>query len=142
MKSIRILSAGIFFMTLAFAGQSQSVTNSKPLLIHTLYLNINSESRNINTDSVMQIYRKHILEPNQFYTNVKIVSHWYGHDSREVLAILELKNWDDIPKAEARQDEIIAQLIKDKNMEGAGKMWELLTFPEHHSDEIYRVVAE
>jgi hypothetical protein len=82
------------------------------------------------------------LDPNQYYTSSKIVAHWYGQDSRQVLVITEYKNWDDIAKSEIRQNDIIKQLMRDKNMAAAGKMWEAMIYPEHHSDEIYRVVGE
>lgn len=142
MKPIKILSAFLLLSVMVLFAKAQEITNSKPLLIHTVYLNTTLENRMINIDSVLQIMKKNVLEPNQYYISSKIVGHWYGHDSREVLILTELKSWDDITKAEVRQNEIIMQLMKDKNMQAVGKMWESLIFPEHHADEIYRVVAE
>ena len=142
MKPKKMLSAFLLLSTMVLFAKAQAITNSKPLLIHTMYLNTTQENRMMNIDSVLQIMKKYVLEPNQYYISPRIVSHWYGHDSREVLILTELKSWDDITKAEVRQDEIIMQLMKDKNMQAVGKMWEALIFPEHHADEIYRVVAE
>jgi hypothetical protein len=142
MKSIKTFSALFLLSAMGLFAKAQEISKSKPLLIHTMYLNATLENRMLNIDSVLQIMKKNILEPNPYYISSKIVSHWYGHDSREVLILTELKSWDDITRAEIRQDEIIMQLKKDKNMQAAGNMWESLIFPEHHSDEIYRVVAE
>lgn len=142
MKQIKMLFAGLLLSIICLSVKAQEMQNSKPLLIHTVYLNATYETRMFNTDSILQIMKKYVLEPNQYYTSAKIAGHWYGHDSREILIITECKSWDDVTKAEARQDEIITQLMKDKNMAAVGKMWESLIFPEHHSDEIYRVVAE
>ncbi len=142
MKQIKMLSAGLILSIICFSVKAQEIQNSKPLLVHTVYINATQENRMVNIDSILQIMKKYVLEPNQYYTSAKIAGHWYGHDSREVLIITECKNWDDVNKAEARQDEIIMQLMKDKNMAAVGKMWESLIFPEHHSDEIYRVIAE
>jgi hypothetical protein len=142
MKKIKMLSSGLILSIIFLSAKAQEMQNSKPLLVHTVYLNINTDNRMINIDSVLQIMKKYVLEPNQYYTSTKIAGHWYGHDSREVLIISECKSWDDVTKAEARQDEIISQLMKDKTRQPAGKMWQSLIFPEHHSDEIYRVIAE
>ena len=142
MKPINLLSAGLILLFNVTSVKAQERGNSKPFLIHTMYLTTSNENRNINADSVLEIFKKQVLDPNQYYTNSKIVAHWYGQDSRQVLVITEYKNWDDVAKSEIRQNEIIGQLMKDKSMAAVGKMWESLVFPEHHSDEIYRVVAE
>jgi hypothetical protein len=142
MRPIKKLSAVLALSVICMSLKAQEMQNSKPLLVHTVYLNTTHENRMMNVDSILQIMKKYVLEPNQYYTSTKIAGHWYGHDSREVLIITECKSWDDVTRAEARQDEIITQLMKDKNMQPAGIMWESLIFPEHHSDEIYRVIAE
>lgn len=79
---------------------------------------------------------------NPFYTNSKIVTHWWGHDSREVILISELNSWDDIPKAFDKQRELQMKFIKETGGKDFAKQWMALFMPEHHSDEIYRVVAE
>ncbi|HEY4967937.1 MAG TPA: hypothetical protein VII28_16135 [Puia sp.] len=142
MKPISMFSASLIILFTGTSVKAQETGHTRPFLIHTMYLSSTDENKNINTDSVLKIFKKNILEPNQFYTSSKIVSHWYGQDSRQVLVITEYNNWDDIAKSEIRQNEIIEQMMKDKSMAAIGKMWESLIFPEHHSDEIYRVVAE
>jgi hypothetical protein len=142
MKKISFLLVNLIFLLHCESIKAQATSHTKPFLIHTMFLSTTNENKNINTDSVLMIFKKNILEPNQYYTSSKIVSHWYGQDSRQVLVITEYNSWDDIAKSEIRQNEIIEQLMKDKSMAAAGKMWESLIFPEHHSDEIYRVVSE
>ena len=142
MKLISILSASLILLFMVSSVKAQESGHTKPLLIPTMYLSTTNENKNINSDSVLKIFKKNVLEPNQYYTNSKIVSHWYGQDSRQVLVITEYNSWDDVAKSEIRQNEIIEQIMKDKNMAAVGKMWETLVFPEHHSDEIFRVVAE
>jgi len=97
---------------------------------------------NVNVDSILKIYKQYIFDKNPYYLNTKIVKHWYGHDSREVLMISELKSWGDIEKADAKRTEIINELDKMPQMQKGGMMWFSLISPEHHSDEIYQVVAE
>jgi hypothetical protein len=139
MKKICIILASLIFAW-ACACSAQQNTPVKPMLVHTIYVNATLENRNINLDSLLRIYKHYLLDPNQYYSNSKIVSHWYGHDSRELLIISELKSWADIEKAESRQEEIIRQL--PPSMDEGGKLWFSFLFPEHHSDEIYRVIAE
>jgi hypothetical protein len=142
MKPINTFSTCLFLLFIGITAKAQEAGHTKPMLVHTMILSTTNENKDINSDSVLNIFKKLVLEPNQYYSSSKIVAHWYGHDSRQVLVITEYKSWDDIAKSEARQYEIIKQLMKDKNMAAINKMWEALIFPEQHSDEIYRVVGE
>lgn len=130
----------MLFCLFAFAASAQEKAVTKPYLVHTIYANATIENRSVNVDSLLMIYKKDILDPNPYYKNNKIVMHWYGHDSREILIISELNNWADVALAEAKQDDIIKHL--PKSMDKAGEQWFSVILPEHHSDEIYRVVAE
>jgi hypothetical protein len=138
MKRTSLLTAIVFFAM--FTAKAQNRPAEKPFLVHTIYLNSTLESRQVNVDSLLQIYKKYILDANPYITASKIVRHWYGHDSREVLVLTEYKSWDDVVKADAKQDAIEDSL--PKSLDEAGKQWFSVLFPEHHSDEIYQVVAE
>ncbi|HLY72286.1 MAG TPA: hypothetical protein VKR53_21285 [Puia sp.] len=140
MKNIILFFATVFILSTNAKAQEQA--NRKYLQVHTIYLNITAENMNVNVDSLLQLYKKMLFDKNPFYLNTKIVRHWYGHDSREVLVMSELKSWDDIAKADAKRDELISQAQHMPNMEAAGKMWFSIISPEHHSDEIYYVVTE
>ncbi|HTS43714.1 MAG TPA: hypothetical protein VMH01_04905 [Puia sp.] len=140
MKKLIILSIAVTLLSLVVKAQNMPKQNL--LLIHTIYLSLTPENMNVNVDSILKIYKQYIFDKNPYYLNTKIVKHWYGHDSREVLMISELKSWGDIEKADAKRTEIINELDKMPQMQKGGMMWFSLISPEHHSDEIYQVVAE
>ncbi|HTQ66468.1 MAG TPA: hypothetical protein VMI12_16865 [Puia sp.] len=139
MKKICIILASLIFVWVSECSAQQNM-DAKPVLVHTIYINVTTANRSLNIDSLLKIFKHYVLDANQYYTNNKIIKHWYGHDSREIIIICELKSWSDIEKAENRQDEILGHL--PSSLDEGGKMWSLFIFPEHHSDEIYRVVAE
>jgi hypothetical protein len=139
MNPIHMLPAMLLGM-LTFNASAQEAAGTKPLLIHTIYVTETAANQNVNVDSVLRLYKKDLLDPNPYYKSSQIVAHWYGHDSREILIITELNSWNDIALAEAKQAEIIKQF--PESMKKVGEQWFSLNSPEHHADEIYRVVAE
>lgn len=64
MKQIQILSAGLILSIICMSAKAQEMQNSKPLLVHTVYLNTTADTRMINIDSILQIMKKYVLEPN------------------------------------------------------------------------------
>ena len=46
MKQIKMLSAGLILSIICFSVKAQEMQNSKPLLVHTVYINATSENRN------------------------------------------------------------------------------------------------
>lgn len=139
MKTIKIFSIAVLLCTAVSVLHAQSNRVDKPLIVHTMYLNAAAGNRNINVDSLLTAYKQKVIDGNSYFTSAKLVRHWWGNDSRQVLFIYELKSWDDIEKAFNMQHEMEQQFFTSNNG-AAGKLWTSLFLPEHHSDEIYRVV--
>ena len=141
MKRLTILP--ILIVLSIMQGNAQTSTKQdKVMLVFTGYLNMTVENMDVNVDSLLRIYKEYFFDKNPYYLNTKIIRHWYGHDSREVTILTELRSWDDIAKADAKREEIESQVVKIPGLEKAGKQWFSVITPEHHSDEICRVVAE
>ena len=138
MRKIISFSA-IVFILFAHANAQGTPQTGKICMVFTGYLNVTADNMNTNIDSLIKIYKENFYDKNPFFLNTRIIRHYYGHDSREVLIISELKDWDDIPKATAKGQELMSK------MPNRDKFWsqisQLIT-PEHHSDEIYYVVSE
>jgi hypothetical protein len=134
-----ILFSAIVFILFAHANAQGTSQPGKICMVFTGYLNFTADNMNTNIDSLIKIYKENFYDKNPFFLNTRIIRHYYGHDSREVLIISELKDWDDIPKASAKGQELMSK------MPNRDKFWsqisQLIT-PEHHSDEIYYVVSE
>ncbi len=138
MRKIILFSVTVFIL-LAHANAQETSQSRKVCLVFTGYLNVTAENMNTNIDSLIKIYKEYYYDKNPFFLNTRIIRHYYGHDSREVLIISELKDWDDIPKASAKGQELMSK------MPNGDKFWSLISkliTPEHHSDEIYYVVSE
>ncbi|MGN6400574.1 MAG: hypothetical protein ACTHMD_08980 [Flavisolibacter sp.] len=127
-----------FFLLMALSLGVHAQSAAKPFVMHTMYLNGNLENQNTNLDSLLKVYKQHVLDPNSYFASSKIIRHWWGHDSREVTIITELKNLDDLEKAFEKQNELLKQYTSSsKNF---AHLWAQAFSPEHHSDEIYRVI--
>ena len=138
MKNVLLLAAVLFALSLHSGAQGTSKPK-KVCMVFTGYLNLTAENMDMNVDSLIAVYKSYYYDKNPYFLNTRIIRHYYGHDSREVLIITELNSWDDIPKAEAKGEELMGK------MPGREQFWKMISAlitPEHHSDEIYYVVSE
>lgn len=137
MRKMGLLLATVFILAVNSNGQESKPR--KVCMVFTGYLNMTPENMNMNVDSLLKVYKQNYYDKNPYFTSTRIIRHYYGHDSREVLIITELNGWDDIPKAEAKGQELMAK-VPDQD-----KFWKAISSlitPEHHSDEIYYVISE
>lgn len=123
---------------------AQADEEAKPFIVQTNYLQITEANRDLNLDSLLKIYKERLMDANPYFTSSKIVLHWWGHDSRQLIIIHELKSWDDIEKAFDKRNELMRTMIKDgdENTKKFMKVMRAVFEGSHHSDEIYRVVGE
>jgi hypothetical protein len=139
-KLLLLLSITFCFLITSHAQQNENPR--KVCMVFTGYLNMTAENMNVNVDSLLRLYKDLVYDKNPYYLNTRVIRHWYGNDSREVMIISELKSWDDIGKADAKNQEIIREMQKMPGMNKVGQQWFSIITPEHHSDDICYVVAE
>lgn len=130
----------LVIMVFSLSINAQTTPDPKPCIIQTMYLKMTAGPERLNIDSLLKIYKKNFIDPNPYITSSKILAHWWGHDSREVVIVCQLKSLDDLNKAFEKQRELQVNYVK--NNEGFLKQWRALIADSHHSDEIYRIVAE
>ena len=131
--------AGVL-ITFNFMANAQSDTPQKPYVMQTLYLNASMVTPHLNLDSILKVYKQHFIDPNNYVAGSKIITHWWGHDSREVIIMYELKDLDDLDKAFKKQRDLQEAYRKDHP--DYVEQIRALFAGSHHADEIYRVVAE
>ncbi len=145
MKKVKLFVLPLLLLT-CFNLYAQEKPQSKPLIMQTMYLNATEANMKINIDSVLRIWKERIMDPNPYFISTKIIRHWWGHDSREIIFIFELKSWDDIEKSFNKRAEIIKEHKgwgTEEEANAFGKLWRsLFVAGSHHSDEIYQLVAE
>ena len=132
-----LLTVGLLLATVSTA-RSQTDANPEPLVIQTMYLNQDLANQNVNLDSLLVVYKKNILDPNPNIKNSKILRHWWGNDSRQVVLLFELDEFSRIQQAFQQQQQLTEDYL-EKNPEFE-RLWGQAMNQSHHADEIYRVV--
>lgn len=128
-------------LAVSFCVQAQTAQAPvKPLIIQTMYLNPGPDAEGINLDSLLTVYKKNIIDPNQQIKSAKILSHWWGADSREILMIYELGSFDSVVKTFEKQNELVEEYVE--NNPKFLEQWRTVMSNSHHGDEIYRVIAD
>jgi hypothetical protein len=93
-------------------------------------------------DSLSTLYMDKIYgKDNEYVVSCKAVRHWWGHNNRDFIQIVEVKSWDDINKAYDRANELFKKVWPTKaDRDNFNKAYNKY-FTGKHSDEIYREVV-
>jgi hypothetical protein len=92
-------------------------------------------------DSLTHQYQINVWDKNPFVVSHKTVRHWWGHDNRDVIEITEVKTWEDIPKAMAKNVELFRAAWSTKEARASFNKAYNKYFTGKHSDEIYQSVT-
>ena len=93
-------------------------------------------------DSLTTLYiNKCFGAENEYVVSCKVIRHWWGHDNRDFIQIVEVKTWDDVIKANQRANELFMKAWPTnedrKKFNDANDKY----FTGKHSDEIYNEVV-
>jgi len=92
-------------------------------------------------DSLTQVMNEASYKNNEYVVSYKVLRHWWGHDNRDFIQIIEVKNWDDVDKASEKSNELFMKSMPNKaDREKFNKAYNKY-FTGKHSDEIYRQVV-
>lgn len=78
---------------------------------------------------------------NEYVVSSKIMRHWWGHDNRDFIQVIEVKSWDDVIKANQRSGELFEKAWPTKAEQDAFNDAFGKYFTGQHSDEIYSEVV-
>ena len=78
---------------------------------------------------------------NEYVVSSKIMRHWWGHDNRDFIQVIEVKSWDDVVKANQRSGELFEKAWPTKAERDAINKAFGKYFTGQHSDEIYSEVV-
>lgn len=93
-------------------------------------------------DSLQALYQSKVFgADNQYVVSAKTVRHWWGHNNRDFIQMVEVKSWDDVTKANERANELFMQAWPTKESRDAFNKAYNKYFTGKHSDEIYREVV-
>ena len=93
-------------------------------------------------DSLATLYMGKIYgNDNEYVVSHRAVRHWWGHNNRDFIQIIEVKSWDDVIKAEQKANELFEKAWPTKeDRDNFNKAFNKY-FTGKHSDEIYREVV-
>jgi hypothetical protein len=93
-------------------------------------------------DSLATLYMDKVYGADNEYTvSCKAVRHWWGHNNRDFIVMIEVKSWDDITKAYERGNELFEKTWSTKEAQDAFNEAYNKYFTGKHSDEIYSEVV-
>ena len=93
-------------------------------------------------DSLAALYMdKTFGKDNEYVVSCKAVRHWWGHNNRDFIQIVEVKSWDDITKANQKANELFEKAWPTKEDRDKFNKAFNKYFTGKHSDEIYRGVV-
>lgn len=132
-----------FLFILFFAGANYMLAQSRDgnVFIITNFERAFPENGSMNElDSLHQIMMDASYKGNQYVVSYKTMSHWWGHDNRDFIQIIEVKSWDDVAKAYDKSNELMMKAMPNKaDRDKFSKAYDKY-FTGKHSDEIYREV--
>lgn len=143
---MRLLSLGVFVFVFALLISSNEIALAQEAQGNVVVIN-NAERSFSDTgsmaefDSLTAEYNKWCRDKNEYIISYKVVRHWWGHDNRDFVTIVEVKNWDDILKFNEREDELFREHWSTKEMRKAFNDAYNKYFTGIHSDEIYQEVV-
>lgn len=89
-------------------------------------------------DSLTHQYQTNVWDKNPFVISHKTIRHWWGNDNRDIIEITEIKTWEDIPKAMAKNMELFSAAWSTKEARESFNKAYNKYFTGKHSDEIYQ----
>lgn len=92
-------------------------------------------------DSLSALFAENCFAKNEYIVSYKVVRHFWGHDNRDFLQMMEVKSWEDIEKANDKINELFMKAWPTR--EDRKKFNDAYNkyFSGKHSDEIYSEVV-
>ncbi|MCW8812347.1 MAG: hypothetical protein OQJ93_12295 [Ignavibacteriaceae bacterium] len=78
---------------------------------------------------------------NEYVVSCKVLRHWWGHDNRDFIQIVEVKNWNDVVKANEKANDLFMKAWPTKEDRKKFNDANNKYFTGKHSDEIYNEVV-
>lgn len=141
MNSFKFLIALLTVILLISISAFAQTPQGNVVVINNSELSLSGEGTFAEFDSLTSEYNKWCLDKNDYVISHKTVRHWWGHDNRDFVNIVEVKNWDDILNFNERADELFREHWDTPEKRKAFNDAYNKFFTGKHSDEIYQEVG-
>ena len=135
-KFSMVLLVFLFAGTMAIAQPS----GGNVIVINNAELSLSGEGSNAEFDSLNSLYNKNVLAKNELIISYKTYAHWWGHNNRDFITMLEVKSWEDVIAANQRNTELFEEAWATEAERKAFNDAYNKYFTGAHSDEIYQVL--
>ncbi len=93
-------------------------------------------------DSLTILYKNKCFgADNEYVVSCNVIRHWWGHDNRDFIQIVEVKTWDDVVKANEKANDLFMKAWPTKEDRKIFNDANNKYFTGKHSDEIYQEVV-
>ena len=133
--SLVLLFVLLFAGTMAIARPS----GGNVIVINNAELSLIDEGSIAEFDSLNSLYNKNVLAKNELIISYKTYSHWYGHNNRDFITMVEVKSWEDVIAINQRNTELFEEAWATEAERKAFNDANNKYFTGKHSDEIYQV---
>ena len=97
---------------------------------------------NREMDSLTTLYMEKCFgQENEYVVSYKLLRHWWGHNNRDFIQVVEVKTWDDVTKANQKSGELFEEAWPTEAAQDAFNDAYNKYFTGKHSDEIYSEVV-
>ena len=97
---------------------------------------------NREMDSLTTLYMEKCFgQENEYVVSYKLLRHWWGHNNRDFIQVVEVKTWDDVTKANQKSGELFEKAWPTEAAQDAFNDAYNKYFTGKHSDEIYSEVV-
>jgi hypothetical protein len=138
MKQIQLFLAFGIVATLFVSGPAfAQEQNADHLFVATTFESAMPRGgSNAERDSLLEIYYKQVTEKNPLILSQRVMRHFYGSNSHDVVVVTEYKSWEDIDAADKKDTELFEKYWGDQ---AARRQFNRMLgkYFAGHSDEIY-----
>jgi hypothetical protein len=142
---MRILTSISFLLLLYFGFTNSSLAQSAEgnvFIVTNMERAFPEEGSARELDSLSALYMDKVFcADNEFVISAKTIRHWWGHNNRDFIQIVEVKSWDDVTKANQKSVELFEKAWATKEARDAFNKAYDKYFTGQHSDEIYSQVV-
>ena len=131
----------VLLFVLLFAGTMAIAqpAGGNVIVINNAELSLTNEGSIAEFDSLNSLYNKNVLAKNELIISYKTYSHWYGHNNRDFITMVEVKSWEDVIAINQRNTELFEEAWATEAERKAYNDATNKYFTGKHSDEIYQV---
>jgi histone deacetylase complex regulatory component SIN3 len=139
-KSVMIGAVLFCFTFLSGSSLLAQPAQGNVIILNNAELSLSSEGTIAEFDSLTNLYNTKVLDKNELVISYKVFRHWWGHNNRDFITLMEVKSWADVIAANQRNTELFQEAWSTPEARKEYNAAYNKYFTGEHSDEIYTEV--